>query len=456
MSIPAWDGGTEALTAAAAATGGHRDRTPLCRLLLELGEAGAARRLASPDCVLVLAGQQPAVGGGPLYTLVKAAQAAALAERLTATGRDALAWFWCASEDHDLGEARHCDLLRRDGSLHRFQGDLGPGRSSLRFRPADTWWEPCLDACRRELGPGPGEGFLRDCAPRPGEGLGAWECRLLARLVPGLVAVEAHRLRPLWTPALNRALDAWPAEALAQQRRSLLAAGCIDAFGLLDRPPLFADRPEGRCAIDPDQARKLLPDDANLLSPGAALRPILQQAALPVAVAVLGPGELAYHHFILPLYPALQVPQPLFAPRISCTLVPDWCAAACAERGIDPRHLPDREPPLGGSALAALDAALAGLDQETHPGALARLRRERDRLERSLRRRQRGSLHALGSLRAWLRPRNAPQDRSLAIVQAVWEHGEGLGRRLVAEARCATPGEERLITLAGEGPMVLG
>ena len=65
---------------------GSWDREALTRILGQAtrGSASAATlsaisSLRSPSAVCVVAGQQPAVGGGPLYTLVKAAQAIAAA-----------------------------------------------------------------------------------------------------------------------------------------------------------------------------------------------------------------------------------------------------------------------------------------------------------------------------------------------------------------------------------------
>jgi len=46
----------------------------------------AALLRGMPAAALVVTGQQPAVGGGPLYTLVKAASAAPFATWLRATG----------------------------------------------------------------------------------------------------------------------------------------------------------------------------------------------------------------------------------------------------------------------------------------------------------------------------------------------------------------------------------
>ncbi|MBA3709341.1 MAG: bacillithiol biosynthesis BshC, partial [Planctomycetes bacterium] len=162
--------------------------------------AARVRELLDPRCVAVVTGQQPAVGGGPLYTVVKAAHAIAIARGLSEVGRSAAPIFWCASEDHDLGEADHADIIAADGSIHRFHGDLGGGRGSLRFRPARSWWSALIAHCRTHLGSGIGEPYIASLVPDAEETMGAWHCRLLSSLFAqhGLICVEGHRLRPLW------------------------------------------------------------------------------------------------------------------------------------------------------------------------------------------------------------------------------------------------------------------
>lgn len=416
------------------------------------------------DGALVVTGQQPALGGGPVYTLVKIAAAIATANQATTPTRPVAPLFWCASEDHDLGEAGHADLLRRDGTIVRVTDDLGGGRASLRFRPARRGWDALRAACTRELGPGPGEAWLLAHAPHADEGLGAWVGRLLAAFFApwNLLTVEAHRLRPLMRPALGAALTRWPAADLAALRARVLAAGHGDAFGALAQAPLFSDLPSGRVALDTAAAADLLASDPASLSAGAALRPALQQAALPAAVYVAGPGELAYHAFLAPVYAALGVPRPLLLPRPSLALAPAWFQRACTAWGVDPAALgpesraPARDLPLA-DGLAALDAALATLASapltpdlaRRRDAAGARLARERDRLARSLARgaRRAEGLTAFGGLVGWLYPGGRAQERTMSLFQAIWEHGPGLAAELVAAATGCAPGERRLVAV---------
>ncbi len=439
---------------------GTWDRSALSAILRATAISQAAGKkslehiaaLTRPEGVAIVTGQQPAVGGGPLYSLVKSAHAIAIARTL---GPNAVPVFWCASEDHDLGEAGHADVIARDGSIRRFNGDLGSGRASLRFRPATAWWDALVAHCQQHLGAGAGHAWLEQQRPRNDEGMGAWTCRLFSALfnAHGLVCVEGHLLRPLWTTTLQRALDAWPAEPLAELRQRLLADGTDDPFGPLAHAPLFADRSDGRTAVDTAPARTLLANDPTTLSPGAALRPILQQAALPAVAYVGGPGELAYHRFIMPLYTALGVAAPMLIPRCSLTLVPSWVRRGCERWQVPPEATASQPPALPSntnSSLEQLDHALRTLEQQSLPethrrrlqAGVVRLRRERDRLAESLARgdRQASERPAWGALQGWLHPRGGRQERTLSLFQAVWQFGPGIADRLVDAATMTAPG----------------
>jgi hypothetical protein len=426
---------------------GSWDRAPLARL---------HPLLTDPTSVVVVTGQQPAVGGGPLYTLVKLAHAIVVARRLTAKGVPAVAWFWCASDDHDLGEANHADLIRRDGSIVRVPAELGAGRAALRWRPAAVWWEPLVSRCQAELGGGLGSRWLLERAPLGDEGMGAWLCRMLRDLCAGepVAACEAHLLRPLWAPRLPAACAAWPVEALAARQRELIAHGYSDPFGPLPRAPLFRETPAGRVPVD---GPGTVPADQ--LSPGAALRPILQQLALPAAASILGNGELAYHAAIGPAYAALGALQPLLVPRCSLTLLPSWAERAADRLGLTPEALadgiaPDRPNPPSSPRLTAVAQAIDQLGDPSDrriAAAQVRLRRELDRLTDSLARGSRiaAGLPAPGSLSGLLRPRGQRQERTMSLFQAVWEHGPGVMTALIHAADETPPGAHRLVRLAG-------
>lgn len=424
-----------------------------------------ARRLGTAGTVAVVSGQQPAIGGGPLYTLVKAAHSIAVAAELEAAGVPAVPVFWCASEDHDLGEAGHADLVARDGRIARIHARLPRHGASLRFQPATAGWDHLLTGLAQLEG-SLGALWWRAQAPRADESLGGWCARLLETVFAdhALVVVEAHHLRPLTVPGVARALDAWPGAALTRRNAELEAAGHPLPLGELASPPLFADRPSGRRALDLDAAWHLLAEDPTALSPGAGLRPVLQQLALPAAVYCAGPGEIAYHAQLGPLYTALDAQPPLLLPRVSMSIIPPWFERACDAWHTSPEQLLAGLPTTDSVAvedhLAGLDTALRelehrvrGLDQDTARRLTTghhRLLRERDRIAASLERgrRRHENRPSPGALREWLLPRGGRQERTMSLAQALWEHGPGLATELVAQSATAALGEHHLVVLA--------
>ena len=73
--------------------------------------------LLAGRALAVTTGQQAGLFTGPLFTVLKALTAAALAERLTAEwGRPVVPVFWVAGDDHDFAEIAQCDVVAQDGT----------------------------------------------------------------------------------------------------------------------------------------------------------------------------------------------------------------------------------------------------------------------------------------------------------------------------------------------------
>lgn len=421
----------------------HYDRAHLARLAHWQGSA--VSNWIVNQGLLTVTGQQPAFGGGPLYSLAKTAHAIAVANQLSSPTRPVLPCFWCASDDHDFGEADHVDIIDDHGQLHRIRSEFSGPRRALRHVAAAPDFDHLINALHTHVGPGLGAEWLRDQAPMSGETYGAWTNRLISALFSPhtLLTVEAYQLRPLWKNADIQALNHWPLHELTERRNQLLAQHQADAFGPLETAPLFIDHPEGRTASD-NRAELLAASQAGLLSPGAALRPMYQQLALPAVVAILGPGERAYHQFIGPLYDVFNAPRPQILARHQAFLAPGWWRRGCAAWHVAPSDVPN----FTSTQTTEATATLAPLTDALHhlrttqvvaplqPGlqaSLARLQREHDRLQQALDRHQHqvSGRPAIGRLQAWMHPRGKPQDRTLSVAQAIWMAGPGLGTALV-------------------------
>jgi len=255
---------------------------------------------------VIATGQQIGAGWSPALSVAKALAALAEARR-----RDAEAVYWLADEDHDRAEV--ASVVGTEGGRlvrHRF-------RFEARTGTATGWlpWTPGHQSQAAELWsalPEPQEPTLRGHALALGRPLWSRGLRPFSPTDPAVrepIQAELERWRALGLEAM-----------LVRQAGQLLAAGA----------PLPLD-PQVQAAwfsLDPRTGlRQRLDPGAPLpagrwLSPGAALRPLMQSLMLPVAAVVLGPSERAYWRLCEPLWERVGLRAPDILPRPSVFVVP--------------------------------------------------------------------------------------------------------------------------------------
>ncbi len=286
---------------------------------------------------VVATGQQIGAGWSPALAVVKALAALAEAERL---GFEAV--HWLADEDHDRAEV--ASVVGLEGTRltrHRFHFDAPEGTAS--------GWLPWTDTHQREAetlwGAVPkASGTLRDHALALGAPLWAKGVRAFSPTEPSArSAVQDELLR--WRGlGLEKELIAQAERLEREGTPSPLDPRVQAAWFSLD----------ARTGL----RRRLEADDAlptgHWLSPGAALRPLLQSLMLPVAAVVLGPSERAYWRLAEPLWERVGLAAPRIVPRPRVFVLPkgmklaperlrvvkegDWAALAAPE-GLAPSAL---------------------------------------------------------------------------------------------------------------------
>jgi hypothetical protein len=309
----------------------------------------------------VVTGQQPHLLTGPFYTVWKLLGAIALAQRLEVIhARRVVPVYWCGSDDSDFAEV---------GSAWLFDPERGPWR--LRIPAAE--WRPGMpvgdigfaEVARLEKAAlnalrGPGMGWFRNAATGIGDqDLGdrtaAWVLRMFRE--SGLVVVDARDdlLAGTARPLLERyaGVRAEAAARVAERVRAREREGWAPALDPSARQSGIFGRRDGLrvklgpAEIDSGEAMHLK------WSPSVLLRPVVQDALLAPVTAVLGPGELAYHAEIAPLYDLLGVQAARPVPRPHLTLI---------GRGWDWPEEPDNiRSLLGGSSGAARTLARMSL-----------------------------------------------------------------------------------------------
>jgi bacillithiol biosynthesis cysteine-adding enzyme BshC len=447
--------------------------------------AANARKLGEPGAVAVVTGQQPGLFGGPLFVLLKAIATLEVSRRLEERGLSAVPVFWVASDDHDFAEVRSTSVIDSTGALRtlRYDPHREPAGAPAWSIVLDDTISALVEELARELPQALGRDETLEAVVAcyvPGETVSGAFARLVSRLLPGLVVLDPSdpELKALAVPVLARELrEGSPTSRLAiEQGARLLEAGYhqqvpvrpgfLNAFVLSEgqrRALAFANgtiEVRGtRERLSVDEAVRRLERDPAEWSPGALLRPLVQDALLPTAAYVGGPAEIAYHAQIAPSYAHFGIPRPAILPRPSATIVEPPQARALDAEGLtlvdlvaDPEGLvtrwaretyPDVEGAFGAARqavereTAALEERLAAHDPTLRAAAASARGRALHQIEglhekalRALKKRDQGRAERLRRTRDALFPGGSLQERGLGLVSSLARHGLGLADAL--------------------------
>lgn len=406
---------------------------------------------------VVVAGQQPGLLGGPLLTLIKACAAAAEVRRRRAAGRDAVAFFWLATNDDDVpemgwGRVVVGEELRTVREAAWQRGDAVAGAVQL-----GTAASQLLTELEEQL---TGERAREAVAVavrcyRPGAVLGEATGRFLAHLLRGLGVVLVDALEPAMMVAARDALlrtlarppEAW--ERLGDGGKAMQARGWPVPLTLtVTRLPIFRlhggrrerlAAPGGAC---PGALLAEVERYPQRFSPNVWLRPLLQDAALGTGVSLLGGAELAYHLQAAALWELAGVAPPAWRLRPHVTVVTAAERRLIRQLAVTPDDLLARRLPArlrGGVRIQRQQAALARQVEVR----LARLRETAGRELPSLAADLEATAAKMTAALQWLAHRTAlAQAGSRQVEMQRW-------RRLMAFLRPdGQPQERRLSVLA--------
>jgi bacillithiol biosynthesis cysteine-adding enzyme BshC len=492
---------------------GHRSR--LVDLLLRQADgfdAGGAvlaniERLKH-GAAAVVTGQQVALFGGPLLTLLKAATAIRKAQDATrVSGREHVPIFWLASEDHDLAEVDQVALLEKSevetlrlglraevpvpvGGL-RVDGGSEEGRVRL---------EAVLERAEELLSFAPICQTLRECYPWDGRLAGAFG-RLLTKVFAefGLVVIDAasrtahalgatvlraaiERAEELEVALLERAEEleraGYHAQVLVAKGHSLLFLIDAESGARLPLRRVGEGWKAGARSYTTAELLGILESAPERLSPNALLRPVMQDAILPTAAYVGGPAEVAYFAQSAVVYEKILGRVTPVLPRLSATLVEPAVAGILAAHELEflkvveaktaeelavrmgARAMPiegKRKIAAAGNAmdveLTALTEYMAALSADLGRAAgvsASKMRYQMNRLRRMAARFEMQKQASLGkqaaAVMASLLPEGHLQERLLGGVWFLARYGDALPGVLVDHAGQDCPGH-RVISL---------
>ena len=473
----------------------------------DLGEHSmeALARFERPDALCVVAGQQPGLFGGPLYTIYKALTAIALAKSIEAArGVPVVPIFWLASDDHDFEEVRRT-----------WVSDGGPEPSVLEVAASDA--PAGVSVARVKLGAGvealherlasllPPSEFrdpllarLRD-AYAPGRGWSDAFARFVGSLLTpmGMILFDPSdaETKRLALPIFEReaALAGESSRKAHDRGAELVARGYHaqitrsgnelnlfwheekrESLRLVDGKVRAS---EGGPTWSPAEFAKALHDAPEKASPGVLLRPLMQDYLLPTAAYVGGPAEVAYWAQIHPLYPLFDLATPAVTPRAGATLLEpkiaktldrfglEWSALAGdvepilteTLRKLLPDDFPDRfdrERKEWDASFQRLDAVVTAFDPSLRSAlstAAGRVQHEGRELERKLmqvwKRRQEESVSQIRRAAGHLFPHGGLQERTLSVLGYLARYGPELSGRM--REAIGAPGSHVVIPVGG-------
>ena len=289
-----------------------------------------------------MTGQQAGLLGGPMYAVSKAVTAILLARAHTTEARPVVPMFWVASQDHDADEVRSATLLDLSEQLHTLSLPLPQGRAIGRIRLEESWLTQTLELLGTFDAPPEFKAPVLESVTRCfrlSSTYAEWFARLTLELLgaDGLIVIDPMHpaISPLFAPHIRHELEhplessraiedaAVRLEALgfhAQLRRTANATNLFLEDESLERRLLKVSGEQFDAATRAN-LETVLDSDPSRITPAAGLRPIIADATLPVAINVLGPGELAYHLELGGVYALHGIPQPLMHSRMSVTIL---------------------------------------------------------------------------------------------------------------------------------------
>jgi len=334
---------------------GEQRRALISALRVRNPDSPALQRLAQPETVAVVTGQQVGLFSGPSYTIYKLLHAIRLAEWLTENGVSAVPVFWLATEDHDFAEVNHAWVFTADHhpvklEMRRTASAQPVGGVALSDPPIRE-----LRSALHGLPFGEEVADLVEETYRAGSTMGKAFGELLRALLGKFDVLQVdpmlREFRELAAPALRSAVEAAPGltAAILARNQELKNAGYHAQVHVEDQTSLVFLLENGkRLTLRRNQTEYVLNgrrfsteelmDRGASLSPNALLRPVVQDSMLPTVAYIGGPAELAYLAQSEVIYRAILGRMPVAVPRTGYTILDSRSQKLMDRYGLSLQH----------------------------------------------------------------------------------------------------------------------
>lgn len=302
------------------------------------------------NTVVVVAGQQAGLFGGPMYTLVKAIHTIRLADKLQKENPDwnIVPLFWIAADDHDFEEVKSFRWIGVDNEEHSCE--FNP-LSEVHGKPVGsiTIDETIIQPIECFFSTNPDTEFtvalrsLIEMAYSIGRTMSDAFGILLTHLLGKYGLIFANpadsRLKSLGAPVFAQAVEkrAQIFDSIHKRDVKLDRLDYHKQIGLPDdgtnlfiisngkreglRMTGMEFSTESGLSLTMPELAKVIAEEPERISPNVVLRPVYQDVLFPVVANIVGPSELAYYAQISGVFELFNLEPPVYIPRLALTII---------------------------------------------------------------------------------------------------------------------------------------
>ena len=302
-------------------------------------------RLGDDRAIIVCAGQQAGLFGGPYMTLIKALAAVKWARETEKRLRvPVIPLFWVAADDHDFDEIAAVDFFDMTGKLQRISIDPATAHPPVGALGYDESIDRAVEQLASIL---PDNEFKQELVVTIRDIYGQGRCitdcfaRLMLTLAGNLGVVLFNpydaRFKSEIAEILQRIIiDHKTIKALMEKtERNLLKAGYhIQVQKAPTAAHMFHHNPDrvpihregdmfvaGERRFSERELVEAISAHPLDFSTDALTRPLVQSFFFPTLAVIGGPAEIAYYAQMMPLYESFEIVPPAVIARPSITLV---------------------------------------------------------------------------------------------------------------------------------------
>lgn len=461
------------------------------------------KKLASPDSLAVVTGQQCTVMGGPLFTVYKIITAIEKArEWQELINRPVIPVFWIADEDHDFNEAAQIAFQTKDDlkSLE-YEDRSGYGKrvADIEFSNEISRIKDVLTTQMYNTDFSDDLWNILDSAYKSGNTFGKAFGQLILHLFGkyGLILAGSNTKLSKELVADTIAKSIYSSElqfeALTKQSEKLTEAGFKNQVHLNQSNLFYIDDNQNRKKIQLEDSRWIISESGivwtseelrreimefpHKFSPNVFLRPLLQDKLLPVVSYVAGPGEIAYYAQMRTFYQHFDMRMPIITPRFSATLVesgieriiqklpfslPDYAKRIedLESEFIEQTDTPDVEKIFGMwqnrvkneskdsiEKISDIDPTLKKAAEKSISIFFNELDKLKGKVYKSLKDSEKTQIDRIEKIKLNLFPNRSLQEREIAFIYYMNKYGVDLWDKLLVELRDEKPDCHKIIYL---------